>query len=100
MKPLVPLVLSLCLSFLVASCSTSTPFVKGPDLADLDPALLQDCADPVLLPDRDLTLPEGTEGWATDRSSLVYCRDSKKALVSTILAERGLLLVEKPSSKK
>jgi hypothetical protein len=50
-------------------------------------ALKQPCADPVSLPDTDLSRSQTARYWAMDRTSLVECGSRQKALsdATTIL---------------
>jgi len=57
--------------------------------ATIPEELLQECADPVRIPHRDLDEPETGEGWGADRTSLVYCRDSKRALIRAVRVQQG-----------
>jgi hypothetical protein len=59
----------------VTACAGSTPFVKAPELAVVDPNLAKDCDGPTIIPDRELTQAEAERYWAQDRFRLVVCRD-------------------------
>jgi hypothetical protein len=63
------------------ACAGSTPFAKAPQLAAPDRELTRDCADPTVLPDRELTQAEVERYWGEDRFRLAVCRDRNRGLL-------------------
>jgi hypothetical protein len=52
--------------------------------ARISQSLLQDCAELVDVPDRDLTPKETNRLWATDRRNFGACRREKSALIKSV----------------
>lgn len=73
---------------IASGCSTAPaepPTVKTEFLRPAVPAIArQRCAEPVPLPDRDLTEAESTSLWGRDRSSLRQCESRRAAAIAAI----------------
>lgn len=74
---------------IASGCSTTpdepAPTVKTEFIRPTVPAIArQRCADPVTLPDRDLTEAESTSLWGRDRSALRQCEPRRAAAVAAI----------------
>ncbi|WP_062235914.1 Rz1-like lysis system protein LysC [Aureimonas sp. N4] len=67
-----------------SGCATRSPVSVPPRLPTVPQTLLLACADPVALPDRDLTTAETVRLWGRDRASLGECRDRHEALGSAV----------------
>jgi hypothetical protein len=50
----------------------------------LPPAARAACADPVALPDRDMSASEVTTSWGRDRASLRICETRRAAAVAAV----------------
>jgi len=50
----------------------------------LPAAARQRCAEPAVLPDRDLTASEVTNGWGRDRANLRICETRRAAAVAAV----------------
>lgn len=73
------------MSLFLAACGTkSTLLVDRPDLAKIDPVILEECPNLAELPERDLTL-EDVKYWIGDRYQYKRCADSKSILIEAVL---------------
>ena len=61
-------------------CGVSIGSVEPPKLESPPEEFLQDCKDPVLIPERELVQQETEDFWTIDKVNLIECRDWKKAL--------------------
>jgi hypothetical protein len=82
-----------------SGCSTSSeagrPTVMAKMLKPEVPATArQKCADPVQLPDRDLSEREATDYWSRDRAALRSCEPRRAAAVRA--ADGGSVTAERP----
>ncbi len=75
------------LGAIASACSTTPvePTVKlelvKPELPE---AARQRCADPLRLPDRDMTAAEVTSNWGRDRAALRICETRRAAAVAAV----------------
>lgn len=80
--------LILCSGAIASGCSTAPdpePTVKVEFLRpELPVAARQRCADPVRLPDRDMTASEVTTSWGRDRANLRICETRRAAAVAAV----------------
>ena len=87
MRPLLA-VLIWCSGAIASGCSAvpgPEPTVKVEFLKpEIPVAARQRCADPVRLPDRDLSASEVTTGWGRDRTSLRICESRRAAAVAAV----------------
>lgn len=82
MKILVILAAVLVLSG--SSCATTRDVYNDPERAKTSQATKVPCADPVELPDRDLTEEETNLYWAQDRAELGDCGGKNRVLVKAL----------------
>lgn len=71
-------------AFLVTACGASIGSGEKPNITGIDSALLEECDDPVNLPDEDMKQKNNERYWRKDRTSLVTCKAGKKALVKEV----------------
>lgn len=67
-------------AFLLASCGVSAPVRPLPP----PPSLVEPCAAPVALPERDVTQGEVETWWGRDRSALRACGEKHAALAAYV----------------
>ncbi len=74
------------LGLLLTACGALTGSGKTdpPQFGAIPPKLKKRCADPVVMPERDLTKAETEFYHGKDRKSLVLCRDKDAGLVKFI----------------
>jgi hypothetical protein len=75
------------LGAIASGCSTkpAEPTVKVEFIRpELSAVARQRCADPVRLPDRDMTAGEVTTSWGRDRAALRSCETRRAAAVSAV----------------
>lgn len=61
----------------------------APDVAHAGQSLLQECGEPVAIPDKDLTEREAAGLWAQDRLALDDCGARHAALAQTVTVIEG-----------
>jgi hypothetical protein len=71
----------LTLALFLSGCGT---FNASTAYVELPPSLLERCAGPVLLPERDLTRAEVVRWWGQDRASLLACASRHAGLASAV----------------
>lgn len=74
------------LSASLASCGS----IKSANPAFIAPAVIAECADLPLLPEKEMTMAEVEQAWGKDRYLYVVCQSSKAELIQ-ILKDRGLV---------
>lgn len=75
------------LPFLAGSaCSSTRSVADRPELARIPATLKERCAEPVIVPARDLGSGEVARLWGADRSALGECRRRHGALVESVQA--------------
>lgn len=68
----------------LTGCASSTGSGEPPRLEPINALLMQGCARPVRIPDRQLAGGDIARLWAQDRGALATCADRQQRLVDAI----------------
>lgn len=69
---------------LLSGCANTRNFYNDPERAHTSESAKVGCADPVDIPNRDLTETETLELWGIDRAELGDCGDKNKMLTKSL----------------